>query len=426
MGRSEQHVRHDGDINKLAPAALPEKVVRVDDENNDFLPIPVDELNTATRLPFHDAVITDYPIEVLHTTRSIPDPDVIKIAPQFERAVNTVLTKLDEYAKANGAQVEPSSVRSSITGPISWLLTRKGVAEWVRRTFPVEAFDLTRVQADGTTRRVCQVQIAKGVFSGKVQVIVPRYPGGETEGDRVENALGLKRAPRRGPAPTKSSASPARAFASALDAQIAQYDEAQKEAQTARKRLGLKPSATASDVQELERLVHEIEIDVKHLLNHRACNINFSRRPDGTYTVLDRSHRIAIPDAQTEIERIWKKAARYLGWTPIGGLAVGACFGAATEGLVGAGVAGAFFFMGGCIVGLLAIPIFDKASAIHSSVQHSRYLRKPLLSKEPGSLGAIVEKLHEAGLGCDIRVGAWDRKELRVDLTVSYKPTEEA
>lgn len=54
------------------------------------------------------------------------------------------------------------------------------------------------------------------------------------------------------------------------------------------------------------------------------------------------------------------------------------------------------------------------------------YLRGPLRSKEPGSLGAIVESLRQAGLDCDIRIGDWYRSEpWRVDLTVSFKPTEQ-
>lgn len=55
------------------------------------------------------------------------------------------------------------------------------------------------------------------------------------------------------------------------------------------------------------------------------------------------------------------------------------------------------------------------------------YLRGPLRSKEPGSLGAIVESLRQAGLDCDIRVGESHISEpWRVHLSVSLKPTKQA
>jgi hypothetical protein len=316
MGCSEQHVQHDGDKTEPAPAALPEAVVRGAAGISDFLRRPVDELNTSSRALTNAVVIKDRSIEVVHTTRSISDPDVIEIAQPFESAINKVLTKLDEYAQANGAKVEPSSVRSSSTGPISWLLTRKGIAEWVRNTFPVESFDLTRVQPDGTRRKVCQVQIAEGFFSGKVQVTVPRYPGGEIEGNAVEIALGLKRAPSRvaarpertneaplntDTAPAKASISAAPDFNSALTGELAKIAAEKQEKQIAladaRKRVGLKPNASESEVQEMEGLVAAIERDVKDFLNDPRNKITAPEQAVDTGVVLRGSYQISFPES---------------------------------------------------------------------------------------------------------------------------------
>ena len=65
---------------------------------------------------------------------------------------------------------------------------------------------------------------------------------------------------------------------------------------------------------------------------------------------------------------------------------------------------------------------------LNSGEENSRsYLRGPLQSKEPGSLGAIAESLRQAGLDCDIRIGDWSSDgPWRVDLSVWLKPTEQS
>jgi|GEM_PF-3415288 hypothetical protein len=423
MGMSQEVARRDSaEPEAVTPGASPQSaVVEKAAETTAFIRRPDGVLNTGIRPASPGVVIDEDPIEVIHTTRSIPDPDVIRIAQPFESKVNTVLSKLDEYAKANGAQVEPSSVRSSSTGPISWLLTRKGIAEWVRSTFPVEAFDLTRVQADGTTRKVCQVQIAKGFFSGKVQVTVPRYPGGETEGDAVEIALGLKRGPSRGAARPEIAARGLAAgdVKSKLGAEVRRQAVAQTQAVG---KLGLSSKATGSDISELNGLVASIERDVAGLCNGDVQGIQASRQSNGTYVILSRGYKIRRPD--TLPNRIGLSPSETALAISVG-LASGIM-----AGWFGVAIAPPIALLSGFCFGFLGLNTGFGATwaalEYRDSVRPSSYLRDPLRSKEPGSLGVIVEKLREAGLGCDIRVGAWDRKKLRVDLTVSFKPTEEA
>ena len=421
MGASQGFVRSDaGDADKgrAAPQAAATQITG-------FPPLPDPYLNTSTRQTPDGVKIKGFPIEVKHTEQVIPNPDVINTRRSYYGAVNEVLTKLDEYAKANGAQVEPSSVRSSTTGPISWLLTRKGVAEWVRRTFPVEAHDLTRVEADGTARKVCQVRISKGFFSGKAHVTVPRYPGGETEGDRVEIALGLKTTPGEGVAPTGAPISAAPDFKSTLEAQIAHQHAAKQEEQRTRKRLGLTPKASVWDIQEMKRLVGEIERDVKDLLNDPANRSEVTKKVDGSYEVLRGHYKIDKPEALKTLEKaldpIHHSMATIMLAGSLTGIALATSLGVM---LVPPGIAhyvvASLGGMGVALVGGLA--------AVDSYIiaRHRHYLRGSLQSKEPGSLGAVVDSFHKAGLDCDIRVGAWYRKEMRVDLRVSYTPKKDA
>jgi len=428
MGISEEVVRRDvGDGERQAPS-VSGPVTPVTAKAPEFPRRPDPALDISVSPDSHNVVLKEHPIEVKPTKMVIADPDVIEVTKPYESAVNEVLTKLDEYAQANGAKVEPSSVQSSITGPISWLLTRKGIAEWVRRTFPVEAFDLTRVQPDGTTRRVCQVQIAKGVFSGKAQVTVPRYPGGETEGNRVEIALGLKGAPSRVAARPEIAARGLAAgdVESKLAAEVRRQAAAQTKAkqlhESELRKLGLSSKATDSDISELNRVVASIERDVTGLLNGDVQGIQASRQSNGTYVILNCAYTIRRPDTLPDCTEPSQSLSDLTLSVALASGIMAGWFGVSIAPPI-ALVSGAFFGVLGFFIGGVAVVA---AQEYRDYVRHSGYMRNPLRSKEPGSLGAIVEKLREAGLGCDIRVGAWDRKKLRVDLTVSYKPTEEA
>ena len=134
MGISEEVVRRDvGDGERQAPS-VSGPLTPVTAKATEFPRRPDSALDISVSPNSHNVVLKEHPIEVKPTKVVIPDPDVIEVTKPYESAVNKVLTKLYEYAQASRAQVEPSSVRSSSTGPISWLLTRKGIAEWVRST----------------------------------------------------------------------------------------------------------------------------------------------------------------------------------------------------------------------------------------------------------------------------------------------------
>jgi hypothetical protein len=374
-----------------------------------------------------------------------PINDIV-VAQRVAGVVSEVVAKLDAHAAATGARVGPSSVREKSTGPIPWLLTSNDIVDLVRGTVPVEAYDLTRLAPDGTTADVCQVRIAKGFFSGRLKVAVVPYPGGKTEGDRVEIALGLKRAPSEGAAgsgqhnhtthnssakPTGASITAVSNFEQALGAETPQQDpveEVKRIALTsARKMLGLKSNASESDIQEMRRLVAVVEKDLKVLLNDPASRLDATQQSDGTYTVLCKSYTIEHPEALQGLE-----SATWLETFTVAGILIstglGAFLGAipALSGISGgtesicAGVLGIIGFSLGALVSLYGGEI---AVDRHINASHLGYLKIPLQGKEPGTLGAIVDSLHKAGYNCNIRVGTWNGKEMRVDLTVSERFT---
>jgi hypothetical protein len=297
------------------------------------------------------------------------------------------------------------------------------------------------VQPDGTRRKVCQVQIAKGFFSGKVQVTVPRYPGGEIEGNAVEIALGRKRAPSRGAArpephndaPLNTDTGPAKAsipttpdFKSALTGELAKIAAEKQEKQItladARKRVGLKPNATESDVKAMEGLVAEIERDVKDFLKDPSNKITAPEQAVDTGVVLRGSYTIRNPKSMESL--LYDKD----GWDCWEQTTIFAGIVASSAAILIAPNVGALVcFFGGLWGGFIVTKMFRSAFLDSAEKNYRSYLRGPLKSKEPGSLGAIAESLRQAGLDCDICVGDWHYNgSCRVDLTVSLKPTRQA
>jgi hypothetical protein len=188
------------------------------------------------------------------------------------------------------------------------------------------------------------------------------------------------------------------------------------------RKLGLSSKATDSDISELNRVVASIERDVTGLLNGDVQGIQASRQSNGTYVILNCAYTIRRPDTLPDCTEPSQSLSDLTNSVALASGIMAGWFGVSIAPPI-ALVSGAFFGVLGFFIGGVAVVA---AQEYRDYVRHSGYMRNPLHSKEPGSLGAIVEKLREAGLGCDIRVGAWDRKKLRVDLTVSYKPTEEA
>lgn len=403
-------------------------------------------LDTSTRPPADGVVIKERPIEVKDTTLSLRDAGRIEVSEPFESAANRVLRKLDEYANANGAKVEEASTRFSSTGIISRLWSRTRIAAWLRDKFPVCAYDLTREEADGTTRKVCQVRVSQGVFSRGVTVTVPPYKGGEAEADLVEIAMGKRRATgdRNAPtsqhtdatvnkngAPTKTPHSTAPDFRSALGAEVErQLSAIEKERialATTRKRLGLGSKASESEIQEMKRFVADIESDLEYLLKYPTNISNVTKESDGTYTVLHHGYSIRRPSSLPKPPDVW--SYNYSGMKTAFALtlAVLSTAGMCTLGRMLGGELGFLCGLGAPL--FIAIPIDLAASILEDRYlynRYSNYFRGPLRSSEPGSLGAAVESLHKAGLHGDIRVADWGPEELQVNLKVTYKPTEEA
>ena len=119
MGRSEEVVRRDVEDGERRASSASGPVTPVTAKAPELPRIPDPAFNISVRPDSPNVVIEDRPIEVIPTKQVIPDPDAFTIEQPYESAVNKVLAKLDAYAKANGAQVEPSSVRPSSSRPVA-------------------------------------------------------------------------------------------------------------------------------------------------------------------------------------------------------------------------------------------------------------------------------------------------------------------
>jgi hypothetical protein len=244
----------------------------------------------------------------------------------------------------------------------------------------------------------------------------------------VEIALGLKTTPGEGVASTGAPIATAPDLTSALEAQIVHELAGKQEEQRTRKRLGLKPNAEVSEVQEMKRLVTQIERDSERLLKNPMDISNIAKQSDGTYTVLHRSYKLETPEALRQFQDSWDTTQIFLfcthGVSCIFGTIMG--LGAASF-LIDSTYPVVTLCTTGLAIGLAVVAVGAKSlSTRYPAFCHNKYIGGSLRSKEPGSLGAVVDSFHKARLDCDIRVGAWDRKEMRVDLRVSYTPKKHA
>ncbi len=236
--------------------------------------------------------------------------------------------------------------------------------------------------------------------------VIP-YEGGTQEALTIRAALHKKQAPSEGAGITRTTNSAAPDFTSALEAQIAHQHSAKREEQRTRKRLGLGPKASEPEVQEMTRLVAEIESALERLLKNPKSLSNIAPQSDGTRTLLRQSFQISRPDSLPVMNGITAHTSLCL-MAALPFVALGHW-----------GVApGVLAVMTASILQFFGVVFFESLKEFRPF----SYLKGPLQSREPGSLGAVVDSFHNAGLNCVIRVGASNEEEMRVDLKVTYKP----
>jgi hypothetical protein len=411
-------------------------------------------------------VVRELPVRVTRTSSPTRDTDTIEITESFTAAVNKIEGKLHDYAKANGAKVEEISSRLSATGTISRIWNRSSVAEWLRRTFPVHTFDVTREETDGAEKKVCQVRVAQGFFSPGITVTVTPYRGGAHEARTIEREL-EKQAPtaestshvthqagsavERGNSPSRPAEVVLPDLTQTIEKRIASSHELQKRIAAQReedrcalasraKKLGLSPSAPKRDVEIIEKLRNDIARDLKALPEQaRTGDIQLQR--DGRVSVMTRSYTIDLPESvqrtsdwidrrfsgRWDQSKDWdnkiEKICRLVGFWAAFGLTVTSSIPL----ILGAKmIFGAAMGCSGIFLGiLLSVPIRllpHACSRLQSKLAGLGFLRGPLRSREPGSLGDIVESLRGDGLECDIHVGERGKRDWRVNLEVTYKP----
>ena len=465
MGRQEQARRVEGGE---APAVGGVNTAAVGgaDRSQDVAPRRPDEaLSREAFSPPHLGIVNPLPVELELEVSSPRPPHVPAIRQSFLGAVNDLEKKLESYAGDTGNTVEPVSSRLLGSSSVARWWNRTSIAQWLGDKFPVYAYDISETREDGTEKQLCHVRISQRVFTGAVRVRVTSYKGGDDVAAEVVAALDQKGAPREATASGEKGVGVAQAthasqarrarggvnskLEDAIEARFTAEEDALDNDLAVRKRLGLSSLATEHEVAQMRDLVAKIKAAWERV---RTGQAQLETKDDGSCVVM-RLDYVLDGIAERRILRptlfSWEKDPGYHWDKPSRrfetGIALGGLFianfgiGIATT-IIGVAIGSPTIAERGLVISLCPpwiLPIAEVARTlvnflIVEKLRGAAYLRGPLASKNPDSLGGVIDAIREAGLrvkvkalghDCsDIQFGRIDDEEWPVSFEFSTMP----
>ena len=461
MGRQEQARRVEGGE---APAVGGVNTAAVGgaDRSQDVAPRRPDEaLSREAFSPPHLGIVNPLPVELELEVSSPRPPHVPAIRQSFLGAVNDLEKKLESYAGDTGNTVEPVSSRLLGSSSVARWWNRTSIAQWLGDKFPVYAYDISETREDGTEKQLCHVRISQRVFTGAVRVRVTSYKGGDDVAAEVVAALDQKGAPREDTASGEKGVGVAQAthasqarrarggvnskLEDAIEARFTAEEDALDKDLAVRKRLGLSSLATEHEVVQMRDLVAKIKAAWERV---RTGQAQLETKDDGSCVVM-RLDYVLDGIAERRILRptlfSWEKDPLYHWDKPSRTSETGM----ALAGLLGIGIATTIIGVAigsptiaerGWTIALylpFILPIAEVARTlvnflIVEKLRGAAYLRGPLASKNPDSLGGVIDAIREAGLrvkvkalghDCsDIQFGRIDDEEWPVSFEFSTMP----